>query len=139
MAHNRPHTLIRPKRGHLRRPTAPGDIEAHRCILLEAHARPVRRLKLINGRRSAHVVMAGPIMSSTLGLVQALAAAGVGIAELPVQMCGRATAEGTLVRVLPQWSPPSWDMHYLVPDRKLLPSKTRAFLDALVAYCAHRF
>jgi DNA-binding transcriptional LysR family regulator len=119
--------------------TAPGEIAAHRCILLEAHARPVCRLKLTNGRTSTQVTMSGPVVSSTLGLVHALAVAGIGIAELPEHMCARETAEGTLVRVLPQWSPPHWDMHYLVPDRKLLPSKTRAFVDALVTFCAHRF
>jgi DNA-binding transcriptional LysR family regulator len=121
------------------RPVSPSDIAAHRCILLEAHARPAQRLELTNGRKSAHATMSGPIKSSTLGLAHALAVAGAGIAELPVQMCARETAEGTLVRVLPQWSPPKWDLHYLVPDRKLLPSKTRAFVDALAAYCADRF
>jgi DNA-binding transcriptional LysR family regulator len=121
------------------RPVSPSDIAAHRCILLEAHARPAQRLELTNGRKSAHAMMSGPIKSSTLGLAHALAVAGAGIAELPVQMCARETAEGTLVRVLPQWSPPKWDLHYLVPDRKLLPSKTRAFVDALAAYCADRF
>jgi DNA-binding transcriptional LysR family regulator len=121
------------------RPISPSDIAAHRCILLEAHARPVQQLELTNGRKGAHAMMSGPIKSSTLGLAHALAVAGAGIAELPVQMCGRETAEGVLVRVLPQWSPPTWDLHYLVPDRKLLPSKTRAFVDALAAYCADRF
>jgi DNA-binding transcriptional LysR family regulator len=32
---------------------SPSCIAAHRCILLEAHARPVRRLKLISGHKSA--------------------------------------------------------------------------------------
>lgn len=121
------------------KPASPGDLAAHRCILLEAHARPVRRLELSNGRKSAHATMSGPITSSTLGLAHALAVAGAGIAELPMQMCAREMSEGALVRVLPQWSPPSWDLHYLLPDRKLLPSKTRAFVDALAAYCADRF
>ncbi len=119
--------------------TAPGDIAAHRCILLEAHARPVRRLKLNNGRSSAPVTMSGPLVSSTLGLVHALAVAGAGIAELPVHMCAQETADGTLVRVLPQWSPSPWDIHYLVPDRKLLPSRTRTFVNELRAFCADRF
>jgi DNA-binding transcriptional LysR family regulator len=121
------------------KPTSPGDIAAHSCILLEAHARPVRRLMLINGRKRALAIMSGPITSSTLGLAHALAVAGAGIAELPARMCAREMSEGALVRVLPQWSPPSWDLHYLVPDRKLLPSKTRAFVDSLAAYCANRF
>lgn len=121
------------------KPASPSDIASHRCILLEAHARSVRRLRLNNGRKSADATMSGPIVSSTLGLAHALAVAGAGIAELPVQMCARETTEGALVRILPQWSPPPWDLHYLVPDRKLLPSKTRAFVDALAAYCADRF
>jgi DNA-binding transcriptional LysR family regulator len=121
------------------RPASPSELATHRCILLEAHARPVRQLVLVNGRKSAHATMSGPITSSTLGLTHALAVAGAGIAELPAQMCARETREGALVRVLPQWSPPPWDLHYLVPDRKLLPSKTRAFVDALAAYCAGRF
>jgi DNA-binding transcriptional LysR family regulator len=96
---------------------------------------------LINGRKRAHATMSGPITSSTLGLAHApaIAGAGAGIAELPARMCAREMSEGALVRVLPQWSPPSWDLHYLVPDRKLLPSKTRALVDSLAAYCADRF
>jgi hypothetical protein len=65
--------------------------------LLEAHTRPVRRIKLNNGRSSMQIAMAGQVVSSILGLVHALAAAGVGIPELPALMWAREMAEGTLI------------------------------------------
>jgi DNA-binding transcriptional LysR family regulator len=41
-----------------------------------------------------------------------------------------AVAAGSLVRVLPDWSPPPVPVHALTPS-KLLPARTRIFLDTL--------
>jgi DNA-binding transcriptional LysR family regulator len=73
-----------------------------------------------------------------MGNVRALALAGGGIGILPHRMCVEDIAQGRLDHILPQWSPPSLDGWYVIPSRKLLPAKTRLFIEALVEHFRER-
>ena len=117
----------------------PAEAEAlaqHRFILLEAHTHPRPRLRLTRGRQARQIEIAGPIVSNSLGMVRALVAQGVGIAAIPVRMCATEEKQGALVRLLPQWTPASLEAFYVIPERKLVPAKTRLFVNALSAYFA---
>jgi DNA-binding transcriptional LysR family regulator len=59
----------------------------------------------------------------------------MGIAVLDESMARPEVEAGRLVRVLPDWSPPSVPVHALTPSR-LLPAKTRLFLDCLSEHIA---
>ncbi|WP_214197653.1 LysR family transcriptional regulator [Novosphingobium profundi] len=57
------------------------------------------------------------------------ALAGLGVMLQPVELVEKHIAEGSLVRLLPNWEAPSRPMHLLyAPDRRLTP-KLRSFLD----------
>jgi DNA-binding transcriptional LysR family regulator len=59
--------------------------------------------------------------------------AGLGVALLPAEVVRPALADGGLVELLPDFSPPSHPMHLLhVSDRRLTP-KLRSFIDFAVA------
>lgn len=72
-------------------------------------------------------------VANTPRLLQHFAEAGVGIAGLDSYFADPAVAAGRLVRVLPQWRLPSVDCWAVFPDRRLIPLRTRALLDALLA------
>lgn len=110
-------------------PAAPADLANQRFLLLEGQIRPVPMIKLARGRTSHDVRMTGPIVVNSMGMMRALAAAGAGIAPLPRRMAGE--EPGRLVRVLPDWELPPIDCYCVVPARKLLPAKTRLFVEAL--------
>jgi DNA-binding transcriptional LysR family regulator len=61
---------------------------------------------------------------------------GAGIGWLPDFDARDALAEGLLVRVLPDHSTDSVDVHSLYPSHRRLSAKVRVFIDALAAHMA---
>ncbi|NTG51648.1 LysR family transcriptional regulator [Agrobacterium rhizogenes] len=59
------------------------------------------------------------------------ALSGLGIAQLPRNLCGGAVADGRLVRLLPDHSLPAHQLHAIFPSRRGLVPAVRAFLDFL--------
>jgi DNA-binding transcriptional LysR family regulator len=114
-------------------PQTPDDLARHRFVLLEAHAHPPE-VDLINGRKVTRIAMQGPIVSNSLGVVRAATLAGGGIGLLPPRMCAEDVKAGRLKRVLPAWSATGVDFYYLVASRKLLPARTRLFVEEMVAH-----
>jgi DNA-binding transcriptional LysR family regulator len=115
-------------------PDKPVDLADHRFIVLEAHSRPRPEIDLISGQRLERITMAGMIISNSLGVVQAMTAAGGGIGLLPYRMAQENLEKRQLVRVLPAWSSKPLDFFCIVSSRKLLPAKTRLFVEELVGY-----
>ncbi|MCW5603251.1 MAG: LysR family transcriptional regulator [Burkholderiales bacterium] len=63
------------------------------------------------------------------------AMAGVGVVQLPTMMIREPLAQGTLVRLLPDWAPRREIIHAVFPSRRGLLSSVRALID----YLAQRF
>ncbi len=64
-------------------------------------------------------------------LLVALAVRGAGVTSVADFYVDAQVRDGALVRVLPDWSLPSETAWGVYPGRRLLPSRTRAFLDAM--------
>lgn len=62
-----------------------------------------------------------------------LARLGAGIASVTTQFAQPFLATGELVRVLEDWEFPSIPVWVVFPGRRLMPSRTRVFIDSLVA------
>jgi DNA-binding transcriptional LysR family regulator len=116
-------------------PQAPEDLARHRFVLLEAHTHPAQ-LKLTRGRLTRSVPVSGSITVNSIGMVNELVRLGAGIGELPTRMGARDERDGKLVRVLPGWNRAPIDVYYIIPARKLLPMKTRLFIEALTRHLA---
>ena len=72
-------------------------------------------------------------------LLQA-ALAGGGVALQPTYLANPHLANGSLMRVLPDWQPPDMAIHALYPSRKHLSPAVRALLDYLAErYSEHRW
>jgi DNA-binding transcriptional LysR family regulator len=59
------------------------------------------------------------------------AIAGLGVARITATFCAPAVAQGRLVRLLPQWQCAPLRIYALLPGRRLVPAKVRAFLEGL--------
>ncbi|HEX8046297.1 LysR family transcriptional regulator [Rhizobium sp.] len=59
------------------------------------------------------------------------ALAGMGIAQLPRNLCGDTVRKGRLIRLLPDCSLPAHQLHAIFPSRRGLVPAVRAFLDFL--------
>jgi len=72
-------------------------------------------------------------MSNSPAVLMRMAQAGFGVVTLPELYAREAEQRGTLKRVLPDWSLPISLWWAVFPGRRLMPARTRAFLDTLVA------
>ena len=70
----------------------------------------------------------GAYSANSLGLLQRVAAQGMGIALLPEIGVRKDVEAGRLQRVLPDWAGSTVPVHALTATR-LLPARTRAFID----------
>jgi DNA-binding transcriptional LysR family regulator len=111
-------------------PQTPADLAQHDFIVLtQARDKPSR---LINGRQSFDIEARGPLEANSIGLVLALTRAGGGIAGFPSGMVVSDVEAGMLVPVLPDWSYEPLPVTLLTASRRLMPAKTRAFIDHLL-------
>jgi DNA-binding transcriptional LysR family regulator len=72
-----------------------------------------------------------PLRSGNAEVRLQAAMAGLGVARITATFCARAVAQGRLVRLLPQWECAPLRIYALLPGRRLVPAKVRAFLDGL--------
>lgn len=107
---------------------APKDLSAHDCFwfagryrgnLLE-FSREGETVKLTAGGRFR--------VNSSLVLRQALLQ-GAGLGSAPAWLVQDLVDDGTLVRLLPDWTLPGQPLHLVYPSRRWLPLRVRAFLD----------
>lgn len=113
-------------------PERPADLAAHRLLLAE----PFERWKL--RRRDSGEEAAWPaepgLLANDMLLTRRLAEDGAGIAVSPLSICHRQLADGRLVRVLEEWEIATRPVYAVWPERRALPARVRAVLDALLEF-----
>ena len=113
----------------------PADLERCECIRAGGARASQTTWDLHKGKTRVAVPIRGRFVANNLRFVLELAALGMGVAAVDSAMARHAVAAGTLVRVLPAWSPPPVAVHALTPSR-LVPAKTKLFLDCLSEHLA---
>lgn len=111
-------------------PQTPADLVEHDFVVL-TQAREAGKRTLMSSNQSAEVELRGPLEANSIGLVLALTRAGGGIGSFPFGMVASDVEAGTLVQVLPEWSYEPMPVYLLTASRRLMPAKTRAFIDHL--------
>jgi len=96
------------------------------------------RLSRGNGEATEHWqgLPAQRTLANSPDLLMRMAAAGAGIAVAADFFAEALVKSGALVRVLPAWCLPPGVAWAVFPGRRLMPARTRVFLDALVAALA---
>jgi DNA-binding transcriptional LysR family regulator len=104
----------------------PADLAVHQCLQLATHDWP-----LVNGnQRFVHKIKTPAFAANNMQALKALVLNDAGIAMLSQAMMRDALAAGRVRRVLPAWCPPDVPV-YALTETRLLPAKTRVFLDYL--------
>ncbi|MPN51454.1 hypothetical protein SDC9_199100 [bioreactor metagenome] len=75
----------------------------------------------------------GPLAANSPGLQREMAAHGLGIVGLDDRLARSWIERGLLQRILPDWSLPSVTLWCVTPGRRLIPSRTTAFIELLRA------
>ncbi len=110
-------------------PQKPAELAAHRCLRFQG----VTQWQLFAGETAAEFAVSGAYRANSLGLLQRLAVAGMGIALLPEIAVRGDVAAARLQRVLPDWQASAVPVYALTASH-LLPAKSRCFIDFLKAH-----
>ena len=114
-------------------PASPADLARHNAVgLLGVNGEPVR-WRLDNGESRWEGPPPARMTANSPELLIHMARAGAGIVAVPDAFALPDVRKGLLQRVLPDWRLPSETVSAVFPGRKLMPVKTRAFLDMLQA------
>lgn len=112
-------------------PRAPQDLDRHSCIeyeyLPDSGAWPFR----VDGR-TRNVRPTGRLRTNAGWAMRAMALAGQGVALLPIFLVEDDLARGDLVRLLDDVLDADVELMALIPQRKQVSAKVRAFLDFVV-------
>ncbi|HCI14771.1 MAG: LysR family transcriptional regulator [Gallionellales bacterium GWA2_60_142] len=109
-------------------PKHPDDLAHHasvRLLSVQGNAVP---WKLTRGKETWEDVPPGRLTLNSPDMIQQLLLDGAGIGALPCRFATDDVKLKRLVRVLPEWSLPTVPAWAVMPMRRYLPAKTRAFL-----------
>ena len=115
-------------------PLHPGELAAHRCIGLRSEHTGVLREWPMRWRGEAFTHRPiGGVQFSDPATAAAAAGAGSGIVFVGVHHVADAVQDGRLVRLMPEAETDSFDLVIYYAKRELLPARTRAFVEHVLA------
>jgi len=117
-------------------PATPEDLDHHDTLRLLGRNGEAVGWTLMQAERKWEGSPPARTVANAPDLLIALARAGAGIAAVPDYFAAPHVARGELRRVLPAWRMPSHTAWAVFPGRRLMPAKTRAFIDMLEAALA---
>ncbi|MEY4562653.1 MAG: hypothetical protein RLZZ618_1930 [Pseudomonadota bacterium] len=112
-------------------PRHPSELLQHQGLHITTPAREVKPWVLTRdgerwqGTPRAHAIANAP------ELLLRLARAGSGITSVPTHFARPFVESGELIPVLPEWELPGVPAWLVFPSRRLMPARTRVFIDAL--------
>ena len=114
-------------------PAGPDDLNRHKALrLLGRNGEPLP-WTLHRGKETWKGLPPGAASANSPEFMIRLACAGAGIAAVPDYFAQPSLRSGQLRRVLPEWRLPAHTAWAVFPGRRLMPAKTRAFIDMLQA------
>ncbi len=113
--------------------TDPSDLSSHDCLLYSRWDRQ-DRWKFMRKQASRTVqVTGGYTVNNSMAIRQAVLD-GAGVALIPKIMVANDVGEGTLINLLPDWTPEQQAIYALYPDSAHIVKRVRVFIDFLVEH-----
>lgn len=116
-------------------PSVPEDLLRHDCLVYSLLTVSQEwRFREPGARSEATVPIEARFKAASGAVLRRAALAGMGLAVLPTFMIADDLSTGRLRRVVPAFVPTRLGIYAAYPQGKRVPSKTRAFVDALTAH-----
>ncbi len=113
-------------------PEAPRDLARHDCLLLRFPGSPQFRWSFDFRGEAAAVLVEGPLDADDGDVLTQWALDGLGLVMKPLFEVAPYIAGGRLVEVMPEARPQSMTLGVLYPTRRMLPPRTKSFIDLAV-------
>ena len=114
-------------------PQTPPELMQHLALQLIGGNGSAQPWRLTRGNEHWEGLPNGPLAANSPGLQREMAAHGLGIVGLDDRLARSWIERGLLQRILPDWSLPSVTLWCVTPGRRLIPSRTTAFIELLRA------
>lgn len=114
-------------------PASPAELDGHKSLRLLGRTGEAIAWTLMRGDERWEGLPPGAATANSPELLIRLAVGGTGIAAVPEHFAAHSVRGGLLRRVLPGWCLPASTAWAVFPGRRLMPAKTRAFMDMLLA------
>lgn len=116
-------------------PEQPDDLLEHDLLcLLSRNGGPIPWV-LLRGKQRWERSFPARLTANSPDLLARVACSGAGIAASSGRFAAPYVEKGELVRVLPEWEFPAGSGWAVFPGRRLMPAKTRVFLDMMEEMC----
>ena len=112
-------------------PAHPDDLVEHDLLCLLSRGGGAQSWLLTSGKTSWTRELPARLTANSPDLLARMACTGAGIAASSSLFANPHIERGELVRVLPEWKLPQVTGWAVFPGRRLMPAKTRAFLDMM--------
>ncbi len=112
-------------------PRTPVDLAKHVCIRARMPSGTLYRWEFEHRGETLSVEVTGPLTLDNHGLMREAALAGAGLAYISEGMVEADLAEGRLIRVLADWTPPFSGLCLYYPSHRHVPAGLRAFVSLL--------
>src|SRR5918996_628003 len=112
-------------------PTSPRDLLNHRCINFRHRGESIYKWELDKGDESVAIAVSGSLVLDDEDLVIQAALDGAGLALLADHRATPHIADGSLIRVMEDWTPPFPGFFLYYPHRKQQPAALAAVIDTL--------
>jgi len=112
-------------------PEQPDDLLRHDLLCVLSRAGGAVPWVLQRGKVRWEKALTARLTANSPQLLARIACSGAGIAASTDFIVAKHVARGQLVRVLPEWEMPVSTGWVVFPGRRLMPAKTRAFIDML--------
>jgi DNA-binding transcriptional LysR family regulator len=112
-------------------PDTPDALMRHTALHLMTSNGEPQRWRLTRGNELWEDLPSGPLAANSVSLLRQLTMHGLGIAGLSSRFVQETVNQGLLVHLLPDWQLPPITVWAVMPGRRLIPARTRVFLDAL--------
>lgn len=113
-------------------PQEPEALMEHKTLRLLARNGDPAVWNLKSGDQTWVGVPPGIATANSPEMLRRLALEGMGIALLSEQFARCHVHDGSLIRVLPEWHSPEFNAWAVFPGRRLMPARTRVFIDAMM-------
>jgi DNA-binding transcriptional LysR family regulator len=112
-------------------PAHPDELQAHLCLQIRSRDGNTLPWRLRRDGKYIETAVKDQLKANSLGLLMHIALEGAGIAMLTERFAAPFVKSNRLVRVLPEWDMEPVTAWAVLPGRRLLPAKTRVFLELL--------
>lgn len=112
-------------------PTHPDELAEHELLSLLSRTGGAQAWVLTRGKTVWSRELPARLTANSPDLLARMACTGAGIAASSNLFADPSVEKGELVRVLPEWELPEVTGWAVFPGRRLMPAKTRAFLDMM--------